>query len=87
MEPSSGRVYRHGRIAALLELGAGFNPEFTGDENIFLAAAILGLSQDQIRARYQDIVDFAGIGDFISQPVKFILRHVCAFGFCRGGPC
>ncbi len=71
VEPSTGRVERQGRIAALLELGAGFNPEFTGAENVRLAAALLGLTSEQIEARYQSIVDFAGIGDFLSQPVKF----------------
>lgn len=59
-----------GRVAALLELGSGFNPEFTGRENVFLNAAILGLSDAEIRARYDDIVAFADIGDFIDQPVR-----------------
>lgn len=70
LQPSGGRITTHGRVAALLELGAGFNPEFTGHENVFLAASILGLSNDQITERYNDIVTFAGIGDFIEQPVK-----------------
>lgn len=70
LEASGGTVERHGRIAALLELGAGFNPEFTGNENVYLAASILGLTEDEIRDRYDDIVAFAGIGDFIHQPVK-----------------
>ena len=67
---SSGELETHGRIAALLELGSGFNPEFTGRENIFMYGAILGLSQEQMRERYQDIVDFADIGDAIEQPLK-----------------
>lgn len=70
LTPTSGNVEVHGRIAALLELGAGFNPEFTGRENIFMSAAILGLSPKEIEERYEDIVDFSGIRDFIDQPVK-----------------
>ncbi len=67
---SSGEVSVKGRIAALLELGAGFNPEFTGRENVFMSAAILGLSEQEIAARFEEIVDFSGIRDFIDQPVK-----------------
>jgi lipopolysaccharide transport system ATP-binding protein len=67
---SSGSIECKGRIAALLELGAGFNPEFTGRENVYMNASILGLSQADIEARYQDILDFADIGDFINQPIK-----------------
>lgn len=70
LNPSAGRVTVQGRIAALLELGAGFNPEFTGRENIYLNASILGLSKDEIDARYDSIVEFSGIADFIHQPVK-----------------
>lgn len=70
LTPSSGSVEVHGRVAALLELGAGFNPEFTGRENIYLNASILGLSKAEIDARYEAIVDFSGISDFIHQPVK-----------------
>lgn len=70
LSPTQGRVEVEGRIAALLELGTGFNPEFTGRENIFLNAAILGLSQEQIRERFDRIVAFAEIGEFIDQPVK-----------------
>lgn len=68
--PSSGTVRTHGRIAALLELGSGFNPEFTGRENIYMNAAILGLSREETDERFSDIVEFAGIGDFIDRPVK-----------------
>ena len=68
--PTSGQVAIHGRVAALLELGAGFNPEFTGRENVLMNATILGLTQSQVRERFDDIVAFADIGDFIEQPVK-----------------
>ncbi|MEA2756923.1 MAG: lipopolysaccharide transport system ATP-binding protein [Aliidongia sp.] len=68
--PTQGTVAVRGRVAALLELGAGFNPEFTGRENVWLAASILGLGNAEIAARLQDIVDFAAIGDFLDQPVK-----------------
>ncbi len=68
--PTSGTVQTTGRITALLELGSGFNPEFTGRENVFLNAKILGLSGEDVRARFDDIASFADIGDFIEQPVK-----------------
>jgi lipopolysaccharide transport system ATP-binding protein len=67
---TAGELTVNGRIAALLELGAGFNPEFSGRENIFLNASILGLSEEEITARYEAIVEFSGIRDFIDQPVK-----------------
>ncbi|MBU9379532.1 ABC transporter ATP-binding protein [Burkholderia gladioli] len=70
LTPSDGRVAIQGRVAALLELGAGFNPEFTGRENVFMNAALLGLSKAQIEARLDDILAFADIGDFVDQPVK-----------------
>jgi lipopolysaccharide transport system ATP-binding protein len=70
LTPTAGQVEIHGRIAALLELGAGFNPEFTGRDNVYTNAAILGLSRQEIDARYQDIVAFAELGDFIDRPVK-----------------
>jgi ABC-type polysaccharide/polyol phosphate transport system ATPase subunit len=70
LEPTSGTVKTNGRIAALLELGSGFNPDFTGKENIYLNATILGLSKSEIDAKYDDIVAFADIGDFIHQPVR-----------------
>lgn len=70
LQPTTGSLQVSGRIAALLELGAGFNPEFTGRENVFLNAAVLGLSRSEIDARYDEIVAFSGIGDFIDQPVK-----------------
>lgn len=70
LTPTSGYVQTNGRIAALLELGSGFNPEFTGRENVYLNGAILGLSKEEIDTRYNDIVAFADIGDFIEQPIK-----------------
>lgn len=70
LTPTGGQVAVNGRVAALLELGAGFNPEFTGRENVFLAASILGLSHQEILARMEAIVDFSGIGAFIDQPAK-----------------
>jgi lipopolysaccharide transport system ATP-binding protein len=68
--PTSGEAVVNGRIAALLELGSGFNPEFTGRDNVFLNGRILGLTQREIAARYDQIVEFADIGEFIDQPVK-----------------
>ncbi len=68
--PTSGSIETHGRITALLELGSGFNPEFTGRENVYMNASILGLSRDEIDDKFDDILSFADIGDFIEQPVK-----------------
>jgi len=70
LEPSAGSIAVNGRVAALLELGAGFSPEFSGRENVYLAAAVLGLKSSEIDARFEQIVDFSGIRDFIDQPVK-----------------
>jgi lipopolysaccharide transport system ATP-binding protein len=70
LSPTSGSIQTNGRIAALLELGSGFNPEFTGRENVYMNASVLGLSNDEIDTRFDDIVAFADIGDFIEQPVK-----------------
>ena len=70
LTPTAGEVNVQGRIAALLELGSGFNPEFTGRENVYLSASILGLSKQETDERYEEIVDFSGIRDFIDQPVK-----------------
>jgi len=70
LTPTSGTVQTNGRVAALLELGAGFNPEFTGRENIFMNASVLGLSDAEIKDRLEDIIAFADIGAFIDQPVK-----------------
>jgi lipopolysaccharide transport system ATP-binding protein len=70
LNPSSGSVVVNGKIGALLELGAGFNPEFTGRENVYLAAAVMGFSGPETDALYDSIVEFSGIGAFIDQPVK-----------------
>lgn len=67
---TTGTIQTNGRVAALLELGSGFNPEFTGRENVYLNASILGLTPEEIDARYEDIVRFADIGDHMEQPVK-----------------
>jgi lipopolysaccharide transport system ATP-binding protein len=70
LQPSGGSVDVRGRIGALLELGSGFNPEFTGIENIFLNGAILGLSQQEINQRLEAILSFADIGNFVERPVR-----------------
>jgi len=70
LQVDSGNAATQGRISALLELGAGFNPEFTGRENVYMNAAILGLPESEITKRFDDIVAFSEVGDFIDQPVK-----------------
>jgi teichoic acid transport system ATP-binding protein len=70
LKPTAGTVETRGRISALLELGAGFNPDFTGRQNVYINAGILGMSSKKITAVYPQICEFAGIGDFIEQPVK-----------------
>jgi ABC-type polysaccharide/polyol phosphate transport system ATPase subunit len=70
LAPTEGEVEVSGRVAALLELGSGFNPEFTGRENVFLNGAILGIGRDDINDRFDEIAAFADIGEFIDQPVK-----------------
>ena len=70
LNPTSGTIETRGRIAALLELGSGFNPEFTGSENVYMNAAVLGLKREEIEARFDDIAAFADIGHFLDQPVK-----------------
>jgi ABC-2 type transport system ATP-binding protein len=71
IEPSEGRVSRRGRLAALLELGAGFHPDLTGRENVYLNAAILGMSRNETASRFDEIVEFSGIEPFIDTQVKF----------------
>ena len=70
LEPSTGEVEVNGRVTALLELGAGFNPEFTGRENVFMYGSVLSIPKSEIETRYKEITDFADIGEFIDQPVK-----------------
>ena len=70
LKPTTGVAEVRGRVAALLELGSGFNPEFTGRENVYMNGTILGLTREQIDSRYDDIVRFAEIGKFVDQPVK-----------------
>ncbi len=70
LQPTSGEVSVSGRISALLELGSGFNPEFTGLDNVYLYASILGLSRDEITERLPAILEFADIGNFVEQPIK-----------------
>jgi lipopolysaccharide transport system ATP-binding protein len=70
LHPNSGSVRTTGRIAALLELGSGFNPEFSGRDNVYLYASVLGLSRKEVDDRFEDIAAFADIGDFIDQPIK-----------------
>src|SRR5262249_21598801 len=70
LHPNNGAVTVIGRVAALLELGSGFNPEFSGRENVYLNASVLGLSRNEVEDRFDDIAAFADIGDFIDRPVK-----------------
>jgi lipopolysaccharide transport system ATP-binding protein len=70
VQPSSGSIQVRGRVAALLELGSGFNPEFTGRENVYLNCSIFGIGREETDARFRSIEDFADIGSFIDQPVK-----------------
>ncbi|CAM3031700.1 sugar ABC transporter ATP-binding protein [Pseudomonas floridensis] len=70
LNPTIGEIQTRGRVAALLELGSGFNPEFTGRENVYLNAAVLGLTRDEVDERFDAIAGFADIGEFLDQPVK-----------------
>lgn len=70
LEPDEGRVFTRGKVAGLIEVGAGFHPELTGRENVFLNAAILGMSEKETKARFDEIVAFSEIEDFIDQEVK-----------------
>ncbi|HEY9250453.1 MAG TPA: ABC transporter ATP-binding protein [Rariglobus sp.] len=69
-EPDSGTIKVRGRVAPLMELGSGFHPELTGRENVFLNAALLGMSEKQTRERFDQILDFSGLGDFIGEPLR-----------------
>lgn len=71
MQPDEGTVLNRGRIAGLIEVGAGFHPDLTGRDNVFMNAAILGMSKEQIEAKFDEIVEFSEIGDFIDTEVKF----------------
>ncbi len=70
LQPTSGSIEVNGRVSALLELGAGFNPEFTGRQNVYINGSILGLTHEKIKNRFDKIAAFADIGDFIEQPAK-----------------
>ncbi len=69
-KPDGGRVVTEGRVSALIELGAGFHPEFTGRENVYINGIVLGLTWKEIQQRFDEIVQFAGLGDFIDSPVR-----------------
>jgi len=82
LQPTSGTVKVNGRIAALLELGAGFNPEFSGRDNVYLNAAILGFSAKEMDRKFADIAEFAEIGDFMNQPIiSYSSRMVVRLSF------
>ena len=70
MKPSSGNIKVNGKVAALLELGSGFSPDFTGEENVYLNASLFGLSKPEIDSKFNSIVKFSEIEDFINQPVR-----------------
>ena len=80
LTPTTGEVEVDGVISALLELGAGFNMDYTGIENIFMNGTMMGFSKKEMEAKLQDILDFADIGDFVYQPVKRI-PAVCLCGW------
>ena len=70
LKPSAGQITVAGRVAAMIELGAGFHPEISGRENVFINGAVLGLTKREIGRRYDEIVEFSGLGDFMEEPVK-----------------
>ncbi|HEY0781246.1 MAG TPA: ATP-binding cassette domain-containing protein, partial [Thermoanaerobaculia bacterium] len=70
LKPTSGRIAIDGRVAALIELGAGFHPEISGRENVYINGSVLGLTRREIDARYDEIVEFSGLADFMEEPVK-----------------
>lgn len=69
-KPTTGKVTRHGHIAPMIELGAGFDPNYTGRENIFLYGSVLGFSREFLESKYEDILEFSELGDFIDVPIK-----------------
>ena len=79
-KPTSGRVRVDGRISALIELGAGFHPEISGRENVYLNGSVLGLTRRQIRSKFDEIVDFSGISKFIDTPIKPAASNTIALG-------
>ena len=85
LNQTSGEVKVNGRISALLELGAGFNPEYSGLENVYLNGTMIGFSKQEIDEKLQEILDFADIGDFYSSTGENLFqRYVCKTGFCSG---
>jgi len=83
LRPNNGRIIINGRVSALLELGAGFHPDLTGRENIFLNAALLGFDETSTRAYYDRIVEFSELDEFIDMPV----RHYCAWALAWPSTC
>lgn len=70
LKPTSGQILLNGKVSSLLELGAGFNPDLSGEENIYLNAYLMGIKRDEVNTKKQDIIDFAEVGEFINQPIK-----------------
>ncbi len=88
LRPTLGRVRIHGRVSPLLELGAGFDPELTGRENVFLNSAILGFSKQDIESRFDGIVEFSGLHKFYRCPCENLFYwDGCAFGLCGCNRC
>ena len=88
VNPTSGEIKINGKISSLLELGAAFNLELTGIDNIYQHGQIMGLTNEQIKAKEQEIIDFADIGDHIYQPVKtYSSRNVCKTCLCLRNKC
>jgi ABC-type polysaccharide/polyol phosphate transport system ATPase subunit len=85
--PTTGTIKTDGKIAALLELGAGFNPEYTGIENIYLNGTMMGYTEDEMKKRVPDIIEFADIGEFINQPVKAYSSGMCKTCICGFNKC
>ena len=83
--PTTGEIDIHGRVSSLLEVGTGFHPELTGRENVFLNGSILGMSRREIKQKFDEIVDFAGVEKFLDTPVKHQQRHVRKAGIRSRG--